>query len=86
MLKIRIFRSVLLHSISTTTKRAKPTTKNDVEGSGEEEPEAGKSTKKGKSGGMKGKKQGVWLVLHQYLHTNHYIQNDRCPASSQRQG
>jgi hypothetical protein len=32
MLKIRIFRSVLLHSVSTTTKRAKPTTKNDVEG------------------------------------------------------
>jgi hypothetical protein len=41
---------------ATTTKRAKPTTKNDVEGSGEEEPEAGKSTKKGKSGGKKGKK------------------------------
>ncbi|EDR02990.1 uncharacterized protein LACBIDRAFT_307791 [Laccaria bicolor S238N-H82] len=41
---------------ATNTKRAKATTKNDVEGSGEEEPEAGKGTIKGKSGGKKGKK------------------------------
>ena len=73
----------------TNTKRAKATkatTKSDVEGSGEEEPEAEKGTTKGKGGGKKGKKQGEWLVLYQCLHTNYSIQNDRCPASSQRQG
>lgn len=43
------------NSEATTTKRAKAT-KTDVEGSAEEEPKAGKSTKKGKSGGKKGKK------------------------------
>ncbi|EDR01843.1 uncharacterized protein LACBIDRAFT_332878 [Laccaria bicolor S238N-H82] len=37
----------------TNTKHAKATTKSDVEGSGEEEPEAGKGTTKGKSGGKK---------------------------------
>ena len=44
---------------ATNTKRAKATkatTKSDVEGSGEEEPEAGKGTTKGKGGGKKGKK------------------------------
>ena len=41
---------------ATNTKRAKATTKSDVEGSGEEEPEAGKGTTKGKGGEKKGKK------------------------------
>ena len=44
---------------ATNTKHAKATkstTKSDVEGSGEEEPEAGKGTTKGKGGGKKGKK------------------------------
>jgi len=45
---------------ATNTKRAKATTKSDVEGSGEEGPEAGKRTTKGKGGGKKGD-GAVWV-------------------------
>jgi hypothetical protein len=41
---------------ATNTKHTKANTKNNVEESSEEEPEAGKSSIKGKSGGNKGKK------------------------------
>ena len=34
----------------------------------------------------KGKKQGEWPVLYHCFHPNYSAQNDRCPASSQRQG